>query len=87
MMDQKTGWHLEKSVSVGHIITTLSIAFSALWWASTVETRLAVNTQKIAAQDLSTKRQEDAAAVIRQEFRADFDRLNKIGRASCRERV
>lgn len=76
-----SGWHVEKTVSVGHIITTLSIGVSVIWWASTVETRIAVNTQKIAASEAMIKRQDDSVGVIRQEMRADFDKLNnKIDR-------
>jgi len=34
-------WHLDKRVSVGHILTTLSVAVGVIYYASTIETRLA----------------------------------------------
>lgn len=33
-------WHLEKSVSVGHIITTVTVALSAVWWGAKLEGRV-----------------------------------------------
>jgi len=35
-------WHLEKSISIGHIITTIAIAGSVLAWAMKMDTRLSV---------------------------------------------
>lgn len=40
MTPERRNWHLEKSVSIGHIITTLSVAATVLWWAATTEGRL-----------------------------------------------
>lgn len=36
------GWHLKKEVTVGQIVTLMTILISGLWWAATVETRLAL---------------------------------------------
>ncbi len=46
-VDDRRGFHIEKSVSVGHLMTTVSIIVSMIWWASTVETRLAVTASDI----------------------------------------
>ena len=35
-------WHLEKSVSVGHIFTTIVIAGSVLAWAMKMDSRVSV---------------------------------------------
>ena len=35
-------WHLEKTVSVGHIITTLTVAGSVLIWALHMDTRVSL---------------------------------------------
>lgn len=40
MEDVREGWHLKKELSVGHILLTITVVFSTLWWATTVETRL-----------------------------------------------
>ena len=34
------GWHLKKEVTIGQIITLITILVSGIWWASSVETRL-----------------------------------------------
>lgn len=39
---EKRGWHLEKSVSIGHIIATVSIAGSVLLWAMKMDSRVSV---------------------------------------------
>jgi len=39
---RQQSWHLEKSISIGHIITTLTVSMSVLVWASNTETRITV---------------------------------------------
>ena len=39
--DSDKAWHLDKRISISHIIATLTVATGALWWGATVETRLA----------------------------------------------
>lgn len=39
-VDQRN-WHLEKFFSIGHMMTTASVAFYMIWWASAADTRLA----------------------------------------------
>ena len=41
-------WHLEKSVSVGHIITTVTVALSAVWWGAKLEGRVSEQAMLIA---------------------------------------
>lgn len=54
------GWHLKKEVTVGQIITLMTILVSGLWWASTVETRLAI---------VQSKTDQIADRVVREEQR------------------
>lgn len=35
-----SGWHLEKRVTIGQIVTLITILISGLCWASSVETRM-----------------------------------------------
>lgn len=51
-------WHLEKSISVGHIITTLTVAFSALVWASHTDTRITVVENEVIAAKLRDEKIE-----------------------------
>ena len=54
--------HIDPTISIGHIITTISIAVSMIWWASTVETRLGnhdVKIQHMQAQDERLDRERE----------------------------
>jgi hypothetical protein len=42
IQDEKRGWHLEKTVSVGHLITTFTVACSVVIWAMSMDTRVTV---------------------------------------------
>lgn len=39
---EKDSWHLEKNISIGHIITTVMVAISLITWGMHMETRLAL---------------------------------------------
>lgn len=49
MESKTTGqhWHISKSFSIGHIITTLSVAVSAVVYISSIDHKIDVNTLKI----------------------------------------
>lgn len=44
------GWHLKKELQLGHIITTLSVAASVIWYAGKIEQRIALVEQQVMAQ-------------------------------------
>lgn len=65
-------WHLKREVSISHLLTTLALVVSALWWASGVEKRIAV---------LETTSVHNAKTLQRQ-----LDRINeKLDRLIQRE--
>lgn len=76
MRQDDSGFHLEKSISVGHIITTMTIVVSVVWWASTVETRLAVNATQIEAVRTEATRQSEDAKIYRAEIREQLILIN-----------
>lgn len=41
MTGDRRSWPLEKSFSIGHMMTTAVTAFYMIWWASAADTRLA----------------------------------------------
>ena len=41
------GWHLDKKVSIGHIVTTIVVAASAFFYLSTLDKRISDNTAAI----------------------------------------
>lgn len=39
---RNNSWHLEKTISIGHILTTLTVAGSLVVWGLTVDKRVAI---------------------------------------------
>ena len=45
--DPQVGWHLDKRISVAHILTTLAMAFALAGWMYAISERVTTNQQKI----------------------------------------
>ena len=69
-------FHLDRSISVGHIITTITIVVSMIWWASTVETRLAVQESSVRTLQETDRRHESDSSAMRAEIRDQLAALN-----------
>lgn len=81
-------FHLDRSISVGHIITTITIVVSMIWWASTVETRLAVQESSVRALQETDRRHESESSAMRAEIRDQLAALNaKVDRLVERQAV
>jgi hypothetical protein len=75
------GWHLKREIQLGHIVTTLTVAFSVSWYVSKLEQRIAMVEQQIAAQHERDERQDKASAEALVLIRQQLDRLDsKIDR-------
>lgn len=57
------GWHLDKRLNVGHILTTLSIVLGAFVWGSTMEKRIALLEQ---AGELKAEQYKADMSMIRE---------------------
>ncbi len=57
---EERGFHLEKSISVGHILTTLSLIISAIMWTTSIE-------KKLATQDAQIVSLQETDRIMRQE--------------------
>lgn len=69
-------WHLDKTISIGHILTTLSVAGSLIVWGLTVDKRVTVLETASVFNTEAHKRMDDTlkesvtrieAAVVRME--------------------
>lgn len=69
-------WHLDKTISIGHILTTLTVAGSLVVWGLTVDKRVAVLEAAAVYNTEAHKRMDDTlkesvarieAAVVRME--------------------
>lgn len=80
-------WHLDKRISVGHILSTGILAVSAMAWASKMEQMIVLNAQSI--QFLQTQQAKDREHVetLRVEIREDFKAIHgKLDQLLRRER-
>lgn len=70
-------WHLDKNISVTHIISTLLIAFSVLTWAMTIEKRIDKNEQAIQNSVDNAKRLESMITIITNNQREDYKEISQ----------
>lgn len=89
--DERRGWHMDKTVSVSHIISTLLLAVSAFWWASSVDRRVDSNLQEIEHLTALWVREREEREASRREFKADLrdigSKLDKMNERLFRESV
>jgi hypothetical protein len=71
------GWRLDKSVSVGNIVTVMMMAGSAFFWGSNVEKRLAVHDETLQALKTAQEHIEANAITTRVEIRGDLLEINR----------
>ena len=74
--NERRQWHLDKTVSIGHIISTLIIALSVFSWAMVIEKRIEQNAQSIKFLTQNQKRIESHVDSTRQEIRQDLQAIN-----------
>lgn len=78
------GWHLDKRISLGHLVTTATVTIALLTWMFTLENRVTVNEVKIvAAEKANEKASYDQGAqyfeIIRRLERLD-QKIDENGR-------
>lgn len=76
------GWHLKKEIQLTHVISTVTLALSAVWYMGKIEQRIAiverqqsVQSEKDATQDQVVR---ESLALLRQDLsslNAKLDRL------------
>lgn len=74
--DQPRQWHLDKSVSVAHIISTLVIAGSAWMYIANMEKRIALLEQAVQNQKEVDNKQDFERAKAFEILRVDVREVN-----------
>lgn len=64
------GWHVDKTVSISHLLTTVALVVAAFWFFAEQDKRIAENAKDI---------QHNSATIQQQENRANrnFDSINQ----------
>lgn len=77
MSDENKGFHLEKSVSVGHLLTTITLIIAALAWTSTVDKKLAIHDTQILNLEESDRLQRMEAQNSRAEILRQYQDISQ----------
>jgi hypothetical protein len=73
MTDER--WHLDRRVSVGHIVTTILVAVSAAVWMMRLESHVLLNEQAILAQSARIDWIEQAVKEDQVEIKSTLRRI------------
>lgn len=66
-----SGWHLKKEIQLGHLITTATVAISAMVYVNKIEQRVAVVETQVLYQ-------KETAAVLRSQLDRINDKLDRL---------
>lgn len=76
MEENTPGWHLKKEIQLGHIITTLTVAVSAVVYVGKVEQRVAVLEDARAEQLRRDARQDETTTQALNALRTQLERID-----------
>ena len=71
----ENGWHVDKRVSIGHIVTTTAVAVGVVMWLSNIDKRVELNTL---ALNNNSQRIERAETRQNEQFGKILQRLDSI---------
>jgi len=76
------GWHLKREIQLGHLITTITVALSALGYIGSIEKRVALLETAIVAQHERDERQDkltsEAVGLLRGQLQRMDDKLDRL---------
>ena len=70
------GWHLKKEIQLGHLVTTLTVAVSAVIYITKVEQRVALLEASMVQQHDRDERQDKASAESISLLRAQLEKID-----------
>jgi len=73
----KRSWHLDKTISVGHLVSTLVIAISVFSWAVTLDKRVEQNSIAIVHLKEQQANEQKRLQELRQEIKQDLRDINQ----------
>lgn len=65
-------WHLDRRVSIGHLLTTAVVGVSAVLWLSDVENRVSLNARMVDVATQRIDRIEARQAAVLAELKAEI---------------
>lgn len=77
MQSDSPNWHLDRRISLGHLVTTVTVLVAMVLWGAHLETRLVVVEDTLGRQAAVDGRQDAETERMRQEIREELRRLNE----------
>lgn len=72
------GWHVDKTVSISHVLTTLTILIAGLWYLADQDKRIAANAQDIKHNIDSIRQQESRTNRSLDAISSKLDKLTDL---------
>lgn len=72
------GWHVDKTVSISHVLTTLTILVAGLWYLADQDKRIAANAQDIKHNIDSIRQQESRTNRSLDAINSKLDKLTDL---------
>jgi hypothetical protein len=72
-----TEWRLDRRVSLGHLVTTLTFLAAAMLWGDRLDTRITLMEETVARQIHTDSRQDADTLRLREEIREELKSLNR----------
>jgi len=70
------GWHLKKEIQLGHLVTTIAVALSAVMYINKLDQRITLIEQKVADQKEQSERELKMTADSMSLLRGQLDRMD-----------
>lgn len=82
MNDDRRNWHLDKSVSLSHLLTTVTLAVGGAWYIMGMETQIALGREQMKYTQVRVDQMQAVLGEGNVPLRRDIDRiqsdLNKV---------
>lgn len=77
-LEPPRGWHLDRSVSIGHILTTLATAAALIAWAMRQENRMATLETASRTAQSALEREESERKELKTEIRQELREIRAL---------
>ncbi|MFQ5509926.1 MAG: hypothetical protein ACE5FN_11420 [Leptospirillia bacterium] len=75
-MEHRFGWTLDKRISLGHLVMTVTLLVTMVLWGAGLETLVVVVEETLNRQSLVDDRQDNHMRELREEIREALRELN-----------
>ena len=76
--DDRRGWHVDKTVSISHVMTTVTILLAGMWYLVDQDKRISANTQNITHNANAITKQESRNSKALSDIKNSLDRITSF---------